>query len=160
MIALALFITFIKSFLTAFLTAFIIAFLQKNSHIFPHSLPHCSPTRPEEAVHTFPFLVTEAAFLAGPDKTQFLFLLEQGSLALRVLQLSRAEGYRGQEAAWSRAPHLHLGPGPTVQALNCSQAKWQVGQNWSIPPNRRQDPAFCLFRVIFFFNVFLTLENL
>ena len=53
--------------------------------------------RPEDAQHTFPYLVNEAAFLNGPDRTLFLFLLEPQAASLRVLQLSRAEGFRGQE---------------------------------------------------------------
>ena len=53
--------------------------------------------RPEDAQHTFPYLVNEAAFLNGPDRTLFLFLLEPQAVSLRVLQLSRAEGFRGQE---------------------------------------------------------------
>ena len=90
----------------------------------------------------FPYQVSEAAFLNGPDRTLFLFLLETTAAGLRVLQLSRAEGFRGQEVRnsslvklsisaqfqvqWSRAPNLTLGPGPSTQALNCAQSKWQV----------------------------------
>ena len=87
--------------------------------------------------------MSEAAFLNGPDRTLFLFLLEPTAASLRVLQLSRAEGFRGQEVGnsnqfnspdsispvqvqWSRAPNLTLGPGPSTQALNCAQSKWQV----------------------------------
>ena len=53
--------------------------------------------RPEDALHVFPYQVSEAAFLNGPDRTLFLFLLEPAAASLRVLQLSRAEGFRGQE---------------------------------------------------------------
>ena len=53
--------------------------------------------RPEDALHVFPYQVSEAAFLNGPDRTLFLFLLEPSAAGLRVLQLSRAEGFRGQE---------------------------------------------------------------
>ena len=53
--------------------------------------------RPDDALHTFPYQVSEAAFLNGPDRTLFLFLLEPTAASLRVLQLSRAEGFRGQE---------------------------------------------------------------
>lgn len=30
------------------------------------------------------------------------------------------------QVQWSRAPNLTLGPGPSTQALNCAQSKWQV----------------------------------
>ena len=30
------------------------------------------------------------------------------------------------QVQWSRAPNLSLGPGPSTQALNCAQSKWQV----------------------------------
>jgi len=85
--------------------------------------------RPEDALHVFPYQVSEAAFLNGPDRTLFLFLLETTAAGLRVLQLSRAEGFRGQEGQWSRAPNLTLGPGPSTQALNCAQSKWQLNSN-------------------------------
>ena len=55
--------------------------------------------RPEDALHVFPYQVCEAAFLNGPDRTLFLFLLQPTAASLRVLQLSRAEGFRGQEVA-------------------------------------------------------------
>merc|ERR1719283_56536 len=87
----------------------------------------CRGRKPEDPLHSFPFPCPEAAFLPGPDKSLFLLLLEaSSSLNLRVFHLARAEGYRGQEGQWSRAPSLKLGPGPTVQALNCAQAKWQI----------------------------------
>jgi len=82
--------------------------------------------RPEEAVQTFPHTVQQAAFMPGPDRTLFLFLLESSTSTLKVMQLTRAEGYRGQEVAWSRAPGLALGPGPPMHALSCSQTKWQL----------------------------------
>ena len=56
--------------------------------------------------------MSEAAFLNGPDRTLFLFLLEPAAASLRVLQLSRAEGFRGQEVGNSNLfdlPDLTLG---------------------------------------------------
>ena len=82
--------------------------------------------RPEDAQHTFPYLVNEAAFLNGPDRTLFLFLLEPQAASLRVLQLSRAEGFRGQEVVsrWSfqadrllRCNGVELQTSPLVQDL-------------------------------------------
>ena len=67
--------------------------------------------RPEDALHVFPYQVSEAAFLNGPDRTLFLFLLETTAAGLRVLQLSRAEGFRGQEVRNSNlVKHSISGP--------------------------------------------------
>ena len=131
------------------LTRPVIESKQRLAEFLTRSLTSNVQPRPEDALHVFPYQVSEAAFLNGPDRTLFLFLLEPAAASLRVLQLSRAEGFRGQEVGncqtcyrpnfkscptippdqfqvqWSRAPNLTLGPGPSTQALNCAQSKWQ-----------------------------------
>ena len=63
------------------------------------------------------------------------------------------------QVQWSRAPNLTLGPGPSTQALNCAQSKWQVGSivewNPQMYPQptmvaqsgqlKRSQPFSCLF---------------
>ena len=78
--------------------------------------------RPEDALHVFPYQVSEAAFLNGPDRTLFLFLLETTAAGLRVLQLSRAEGFRGQEVRNSNLVKLSISAQFQVQ---WSRREWE-----------------------------------
>ena len=77
----------------------------------------------EEAIATFPFPVTEAALVLGADKSLFLLALDPSSEAggLRVYQVVRTQGHRGQQAAWARCPQLAQAMGPAMHAVSCSQ---------------------------------------
>ena len=79
----------------------------------------------EEAIATFPFPVTEAALVLGADKSLFLLALDPSNDGggLRVYQVVRTQGYRGQQAAWARCPQLAQAMGPAMHAVSCSQQR-------------------------------------
>ena len=82
----------------------------------------------EEPITTFPFVIEEAVFLAGPDRTLFLLILNQQTLEFMVFHLTKTEGYRGLYASWSTALEYQDSTG-FFNAISCSQSKWQLQEN-------------------------------
>lgn len=82
----------------------------------------------EEPITTFPFVIQEAVFLAGPDRTLFLLILNQQTLEFMVFHLTKTEGYRGLYASWSTALEYQDSTG-FFNAISCSQSKWQLQEN-------------------------------
>merc|ERR1712106_235958 len=79
----------------------------------------------QDPIFTFPFPVSGAVLLAGPDKDLFLVLLQNSSQSLKVFHLSKTEGFRGQEASWSVCPELAY-ISPSFNVVSCSQNIWQL----------------------------------
>lgn len=88
----------------------------------------------EDPITTFTFLVHEAAFVAGPDRTLFLLVLDGRTLKFLVYHLTKTEGYRGLTAAWAAAPGFQEATG-FFHAISCSQYKWQLQER--LNSNRR-----------------------
>jgi len=81
--------------------------------------------RLEEPITTFPFIIQEAAFVGGPDRTLFLLVLNQQTLNFQVFHLTKTEGYRGLQAAWSSAPEFQ-DTNTFFHAISCALTKWQL----------------------------------